>query len=580
MIPSLRWALLVLTFIHALPAFGQVPDDGMPVIAIDDLESLTLRAPVEFQVAPGDGAVELTPQDLSAAAFRPLARNEVNRGVTGTDHWLRVRLSNESGGAAQSWVLRHETSYLDHLTVYYADKDQTLQRVALSDREPFHARLLDYRTLAFAHETPAGRHTDLYLRLGFDKADSLTLNLHLTWADRFHDATRTENLVFGAFYGIMSAFLLIAILFAIILRRSVYLHYAAFLAASMVMWALLNGFAYQYLWPGSVYLHNEGFHIVYLLVAITALQFSRRFLKTQEYFPRIDRGMRIAQWVFAGGIALRLAGLYVPVLVLSFIALTLLVLLSVLGFMAHRRGLRYARWYSLAWLVYGVGLAISVLSAGTSVLDWGMTALIYAQAGSVIEAAFLLVALGERLSGWDHARRRALRIANQDPLTGLGNRRALDEAFDTLEDQVNTTGVPVFLAFIDLDHFKVINDRHGHDAGDAVLTHFARLLGSVCRPDDVLIRYGGEEFAILIQAHCLEHAEDILERVRITFAREATIFDSARLKHTLTAGIALALSPNAALDRSAAIRRADAALYEGKRQGRNRCVSDTGPVAD
>lgn len=571
---ALRWVLVAAYLTQALPAFGQAPGDGMPVIAIDQLTSETLRAPAEFQVAPANAAGDVSPLDLPAAEFRPLTGGDANRGITGADHWVRVRLSNEAGTSAQAWVLRHETSYLDHLTVFHGDNGEPLRKVALSDREPFHSRLLDYRTLAFAHETPAGGYTDLYVRMGFDKADSLTLNLHLAREDVFHDASRAENLIFGVFYGIMSAFLLVAIVFSFILRRSVYLHYAAFLAASMVMWALLNGFAFQYLWPGSVYLHNEGFHIVYLLVAITALQFSRRFLKTQEYFPRIDRGIRIAQWLFAGGIALRLAGVYVPVLALSFAALTLLVLLSVLGLMAYRRGMRYARWYSLAWLVYGVGLGFSVLSAGTSALEWGMTPLIYAQAGGVLEAAFLLVALGERLMGWDRARRRALRIASQDPLTGLGNRRALDEAFDTLEERVSSTGVPVYLAFIDLDNFKVINDRHGHDAGDAVLTHLARLLRSACRPDDVLIRYGGEEFAILVQAPHISQAVEVTERIRVEFAREPTNFEGLELTHTLTAGIALAVSPDAPLDRTEAIRRADAALYEGKRQGRNRSVSD------
>lgn len=571
---ALRWILLAITLIPVLPALAQGPEDGMPVIAIDELESQTLRAPVEFQVSPDAGAADIAPRDLPAEAFRPLMNRDVNRGITGADHWLRVRLSNASGDAAQSWVLHHETSYLDHLTVYYADDGEPLKRAALSDREPFHARPFNHRTLAFAHDTPAGGHTDLYLQLGFDKADSLTLNLQLTRTDLFHDATRVQSLIFGAFYGVMSAFVLIAILFAVILRRSVYLLYAAFLVVSMVMWALLNGLAYQYLWPGSTYLHNEGFHIVYLLVAITALQFSRRFLKTQEFFPRIDCGLRIAQWIFAAGILLRLAGVHMPVLMLSFIALTLLVLLSVLGLMAYRRGMRYARWYSIAWLVYGVGLGFSVLSAGTSLLEWGMTPLIFAQAGSAVEAAFLLVALGERLLDWDHARRRALRIAHQDPLTGLGNRRALDVAFDALEERASARGMPVFLAFIDLDHFKIINDRYGHEAGDAVLRHFARLLRSVCRPDDVLIRYGGEEFAIFIQAPYPEDAEEVLERIRIEFAREPTTFQGVELTHTLTAGIALALSPDTALDRADAIRRADTALYEGKRQGRNRCVMD------
>lgn len=555
--------------LHALPASAAEADGTMPVIAIDRLQSRMLRAPVEYWVAPEPTDLPEVPAD----GFRPLTRADANRGITSAGHWLRVRLSNAAGETPQSWVLHHETSYLDRMTVYYADNGGNLRQVTLSDRLPFDSRILDYRTLAFPHTTPAGGHTDLFVRLGFDRADSLTLNLRLTRADLFHDASRGENLVYGAYYGIMGAFLLIAIVFSLILRESVYLHYAAFLAASILMWALLNGFAYQYLWPTSVYWHNEGFHIVYLLMAMAAVQFSRGFLKTRHYFPRIDRVMRAAQWLMGGGILLRLLGAYLPVLVLSFTALALLVLLSPLGLMAYRRGMRYARWYSAAWLFYGFGLGLSVLSAGSSLFDWGMSPLGYAQAGGVVESGCLLVAIGERLIGWDRARRHALLVANQDPLTGLGNRRALDQAFDALEARAYAAGRPLFLAFIDLDHFKAINDRYGHDAGDAVLRHLAQILRSACRPEDVCVRFGGEEFALLLQAPATTQALEITERIRREFKQQPTQFQGTGIEHTLTAGVAVAVTPNARLDRAEAIRRADAALYQGKHQGRDRCVT-------
>ncbi|MFA9462243.1 diguanylate cyclase [Thiohalorhabdus methylotrophus] len=566
---ALRGFLLIVALLHPLPVPAQDAPAPLPTIPIDDLTSRTLRAPAELQVAPGSTALD----QLPTADFRPLTSGQANRGITGQDHWVRVRLSNANGTEPQSWVLHHETSYLDRLTIHYADNGGPLQRVSLSDRAPFEARPVNYRTLALPHTTPAGGHTDLYVHLGFDKADSLTLNLRLTRADLFHDASRRENLVYGAYFGAMGMFLLIAFIGSVILRESVYLHYAAFLGVSMAMWAMLNGFAYQYLWPDSVYWHNEGFHIVFLLMAITALQFSRGFLKTPRYFPRVNRALVAAQWVFAAGIVLRLAGVYVPVLVLSYLGLTQLVLLSVLGLMAYRRGMRYARWYSVAWLVYGVGLAFSVISAGSGFLEWGMKPLDFAQAGGVLESACLLIALGERLVGWDRARRRAIAIANQDPLTGLGNRRALEEAFDRLEERVQTTGVPVFLAFIDLDHFKAINDEHGHDAGDAVLIHLARILRNACRPEDICIRYGGEELALLLQVPHQEQAMEVTERIRQRFARESTRFEGTEIRHTLTAGIALALARDREPDRAEAIRRADRALYEGKRCGRNRCTA-------
>src|SRR5690606_21132565 len=165
-------------------------------------------------------------------------------------------------------ILHHETSYLDELQVHYADNGAPLNQVSLSDLVPFAERPVSYRTLAFEHSTPAGGYTDLWLRLHFVKADALTLNLFLTDADTFFDNARFEYLVFGAYYGLMLALLLIALAGAVILRQRNYLHYALFLGFSMLTWAQLNGFAFEYLWPDSPYWHNEGFNILFLLMSI------------------------------------------------------------------------------------------------------------------------------------------------------------------------------------------------------------------------------------------------------------------------------------------------------------------------
>jgi len=544
-----------------------------PVATVDitNLSHQPLREPATFWVTDED----LTPEQLPLGEFQPLTADQLNRGVTGDYHWIRVRLANNHDQADRHWVLRHQTSYLDEMVVHYADNDQRPQTMVLSDRAPFHDRPVHHRTLAFEHSTPAGGHTDLWLRLHFHKADTLTLNLLLADADAFQQTARVENLLYGGYYGLMLTLLVIAVIFALILRQWIYLHYAVFLVFSILMWALLNGFAYKYLWPESVYWHNEGFHIIYLLMAITALQFSRGFLKTRSHFPRIHRLIRVAQVIMAAGILLRLAGVYVPVLALSFLALSALILLAPLGFMAYRAGLRYARWYALAWTIYGAGLIFSVLSALTSWFSWGMSPLNFAQAGGALEALFLLVALGERLVSWDRDRRRALEIANQDELTKLGNRRALEEAFDAFQDRFVVRGIPVFLIMIDLDHFKEINDRHGHDAGDQILVRMGEVVRNASRPQDVCTRFGGEEFAILLQAPSIKQAWEVAERIRTEFATKPTVYQDSTIEHTLTAGITPVIIEDRLLTRTQIIQQADRALYAAKNAGRNQtCIFD------
>jgi two-component system, sensor histidine kinase LadS len=538
---------------------------------ISNLEHESLRGAASFWVTEED----LTPAQLPYDHFQPLTPDQLNRGVTGKYHWVRVRLSNADSEEARHWVLYHETSYLDELLVHYADNGQSQETVTLSDRVPFHERPVNHRTLAFQHTTPAGGYTDLLLRLHFHKADTLTLNLLLSDVTAFEEKARLENLVYGGYYGLMATLLVIAVIFACILRQWVYLNYAAFLVFSILMWAALNGFSFQYLWPGSVFWHNEGFHIIFLMMAITALQFSRGFLKTRTHFPRVHRCITIAQGVMVGGILLRLVGVYVPVLALSFLALSVLVLLAPLGLMAYRKGLRYARWYAIAWAIYGLGLTFSVLSASTSVFSWGMSPLNYAQAGGALEAIFLLIALGERLVSWDRDRRQALEIAHQDALTKLGNRRALEEGFGAFQDRFLVQGLPVFLIMIDLDHFKEINDRYGHDAGDTILVRAGKIIRNGSRPQDVCTRFGGEEFAILLQAPSIQQAWEVAERIRVEFAANPTMYQGNIIEHTLTAGITPVMMGDQLMPRSQIIQQADQALYHAKHAGRNQtCIFD------
>ncbi|TBW56279.1 GGDEF domain-containing protein [Marinobacter halodurans] len=543
-----------------------------PTLDIADLTAQRVRAPAEFLVTAPDTTLDELPLD----GFRPLTGRDVNQGISDRAFWIRMRLHN-SGNAPVHWVLSHETTYLDLMTVYWVDNGGQWHECSLTDRAPFDKRMLDYRRLAFKHATPPGGSTTLYLRLAYEKPDSVSLNLDLAEAGRFADQSRREYALYGLYYGAMLVLVFISLAGAGLLRQWLFFQYAVFLVASALMWALLNGFAFQFLWPQSVFWHNEGFHILYLLMAASAFQFSRGFLRTRQRFPGIDRAIRCVQAIMMLGILMRFAGFYEPVLVLSFVGLLSLILLAPLGFWAYRQGQHYARWYAIAWVLYGIGLALGVISAGTPWLHWGMDSLVFAQAAGVLEALLLLVALGERLISWDRDRRMALRMAHQDPLTGLNNRRGMSLVYETFRQRFERTGLPVFLILIDLDHFKQINDTYGHEAGDQVLVDLADLLNRTSRPADVCIRYGGEEFVLLLQVPSEAVALDIAERIRLDFAGTPTEHEGRAIRHTLTAGIAPVFAADVQLSPSQMLRDADRALYQAKRQGRNRCRLYQGP---
>jgi diguanylate cyclase (GGDEF)-like protein len=166
----------------------------------------------------------------------------------------------------------------------------------------------------------------------------------------------------------------------------------------------------------------------------------------------------------------------------------------------------------------------------------------------------------------DALNRELTRTARVDTVTGIGNRRALDEALAEL------AGRRLAAVLLDLDHFKQFNDRHGHLSGDAALARVGQLLRAIVRGNDLVFRYGGEEFLILLPGGDISGATSLAERVR-----EAVEDDeqTGPWGLTMSAGVAVADRFNSA-NPTQLLRRADGALYQAKRLGRNRVVVDGG----
>ena len=162
---------------------------------------------------------------------------------------------------------------------------------------------------------------------------------------------------------------------------------------------------------------------------------------------------------------------------------------------------------------------------------------------------------------------RALRSAFRDPLTGVNNRAALDQAMQREYDLARRNESPLSLLMLDIDHFKKINDEHGHSAGDHALKCFAECLLDCARGSDIVYRYGGEEFVILLNNTDVEGARLLAERVRQAVAEIECEGFGAGFTMTVSAGVA-ALKDGE--DMNALLQRADGALYQAKLGGRNR----------
>jgi len=249
----------------------------------------------------------------------------------------------------------------------------------------------------------------------------------------------------------------------------------------------------------------------------------------------------------------------------------------------YLRALRYGRLVDrlLFWVLFGFSIQFFPrtiitlgLSAPTSLeafkasLFWNALQFSLAIFGVGLAFVLLIAALTDFVE--DLRRER-----DSDPLTGVWNRRGLDERLKGLPRRRDVT--PISLIVCDLDHFKSVNDHLGHGAGDDVLRTFARLLRTNVRSGDLVVRNGGEEFAIILVDANEDEAADLAERIRAELEMTPFSFQSADRTVTASFGTAQWLAEE---ELATAIERADARLYEAKVGGRNRVVSGSAIGAD
>ena len=168
-------------------------------------------------------------------------------------------------------------------------------------------------------------------------------------------------------------------------------------------------------------------------------------------------------------------------------------------------------------------------------------------------------------------------LSSRDPLTGLANRRQFEVALAREIDRVARAGEPALLLMIDIDHFKAVNDTHGHPVGDGVLRTIAARLLECVRPMDTLARYGGEEFAVILPNCAPAFGRAVAERIRLRVEQQPVeVAGAPPIRVTISLGGAFApqwVRSTAALW----VARADEQLYRAKAEGRNRACLESAP---
>ena len=507
-----------------------------------------------------------------AVLKRPDAR-VLAKGINSGAIWLVADVLNPTDHA----ILRRVsvgTGWLEQVDFFFLSNNQSPQEAVGGDRIPLNERSLAKRLPSADYRFPPGT-TRLLLRI--ETADPMLVSLYFSSIATNHNREQAEAAFYSFVYGVMFALSAYNLMLFTGLRQRRYLFYSLYTGSFVVMTASYNGIGMALLWPDAVAWQQWAPPLLMLCFASSGLAFATNFLGTREHRPWLHRTIQtigVAYFSLFGaffafgeqGLALRLAFLVVPI----FSALMLY-----MGVSSWVSGNRSARYFMLGTLVSAVGASITALTV-VGMISYTQLGYYAVDIGMVVDALLLMLALADLVRKNEKARMAAERTAQIDPLTGLNNRRGFLPVAESLWSLVVRKNRNICVAMIDIDHFKDINDRHGHAAGDKVLQKVAAELDRSRRQGDLLARWGGEEFTLLLPETDQEEALKVAERFRHNVEQLNVSDRGGVIRCTISIGVASRHSESVTLDQ--AIATADEELYQAKIQGRNQVCA--GPTSD
>ena len=413
----------------------------------------------------------------------------------------------------------------------------------------------------------------LYAHITSASANPQYLSLSLSSLDntlaRGTERARMIALTFGALMSVSLA----ALLIWFVLKDPLFILYATMFSLQALYMAYLSGQGFS--WPGlsvAVPLDSFAWNVPVGLSGAVACLFTREIADLRHFSMRVYRifgWFAVAFVVITAANVAKFVGFEGVVNDIGDVMFVVAPIFTVIVcFLAWRRGNRPAGWFLIAWcLLEGFTIAAAVQFLGTK--SENGEALYYYGLPLSMVAASILIALGvaDRLRAQRVALSEAERRAQTDPLTGVLNRRSLIERLEAACARAKARGLPIALLFIDLDHFKQINDTFGHQAGDACLRAIIDPIHAELRQSDVIGRYGGEEFVVILSSADAAAATPIAQRILERVA--AVRVDGYGNPIRVTCSIGIATSDTLGIWGEPLLAQADAAVYVAKRSGRN-----------
>jgi len=456
---------------------------------------------------------------------------------------------------------------LGNVSVFGPNQTHTL---ALDD---FSAPIHGHGRLAW--QVPAAQAGSTPILLKFEPSRTLSAPVRFrlqSWGEYLQQDARW--LVFAsACFAVMLAMVLMALCFALMLRDVTFAWYAGYIVCYMLIQGIQTGFLFhplEWQWlSGSAMM--TGTAAVALSVAFASL-FMMRFCELRRHAPLLQVPIMAVAVGMTLLVLMRcshnpLLVEVTQILINPFLMIGAMLLLLA-AIVAAARGSRQAWFFLAGWtpLLILTAMTSAQVNGALPELDWLNDASL---AGGAFEAVVLSLGLADRALSLRQDRDRVRRLADHDALTNVLNRRA----WNARASAVLASGPPrpIAMLFLDLDHFKLLNDRQGHHSGDRALIAVAQALAAELRPADLLGRYGGEEFVALLDDTLAEQAMHVATRLCRRVHRLEIPLDDHSLLLTISIGVAMRRDGD---DVESLLERADKAMYNAKLNGRNQVCMD------
>jgi diguanylate cyclase (GGDEF)-like protein len=523
-----------------------------------------------------DGAVLGAEQALALqreGRFRDLPAGVPKFGIGSRPAWIHLAVDH-AGSEPLPRQLLTGVPWVERLDVFVLQDGQVRSVQQAGDGDAALRGPMGSLGFAFDLSFAPGR-SDVLIRA--QTADPLVMPLRLLPLDEAIELQRRHDYGFGLLYGFLLALIAYNAMIFIGLRHRSHLDYVLYVGTFLLLSLAYSGHGIARLWPGQAGFQQYVILVLMVVLACMGLRFASGFLRLEQIAPRAVWGVRgfcLAALLAIG--ACTLFGLQSAAVFTAFVVVqvfsVLMCLIGVVGLRARQDGAPYF----LAGAVSGmVGASVTAMAVWRG-LPFTELTFHAAEFGFAVDGTILALALADRMRRIRVQQLQAEHLAALDPLTGLRNRRAFAEQAAPVWSTARRHGRPLSVIVLDLDHFKRINDSHGHSIGDAVLVAAARAIERDCRAGDIAARWGGEEFIVLMPETSGQQAWAMAERLLDSVRSIDLSLGGERLGVSASVGVAEWRGHD---DLEELIREADAWMYASKRAGRDR-VSGSPPAGD